>query len=72
MRNLAHIKLFSNEATEERAMLDDELLACINFAKDIVRKAQGRGSVTVEHHDVDQDLDPSPAPEWLRAFSVER
>jgi hypothetical protein len=53
-------------------MLDDELLACIKLAKDLVRKAQGRGSVTVEYHDTGRrDVDPSPAPEWSRAFSVD-
>ena len=53
-------------------MLNDELLACIKLAKDIVRKAQGRGSVTVEYYDTGRlDVDPAPTPEWLRAFSVD-
>jgi hypothetical protein len=52
-------------------MVDDELLACIQLAKDIVLKAQGRGSVTVEYHNRSLSLDPSLAPEWSRAFDVD-
>ena len=50
-------------------MVNDELLACIKLAKDIVRKAQGRRSVTVEYNDGRWGVDPSP--EWSRAFNVD-
>jgi hypothetical protein len=53
-------------------MMDKELLVWIKLAKDIVRKAQGRRSVTVEYwHDGHWGLDPGPLPDWSRTFNVD-
>jgi len=49
-------------------MMDNELLAYLKLAKDIVRKAEGQRSVTVEYQ---SPFRTSPDPEWSRAFSVD-
>jgi len=69
LKKLTHIKLISNQAAEEQAMVDVEL--CIKLAKDIVRKAQGQRSVIVEYYDARWGIDLSPVPEWPRALEFE-
>ena len=48
-------------------MVDNESLARINVAKDIVRKAEGRRSVTIVYYDQFGDA----YPDWSRTFNVD-
>ncbi|KIM44352.1 hypothetical protein M413DRAFT_443348 [Hebeloma cylindrosporum] len=67
LKKLAHITLFSNQIFEKDAMVDAESLACITLAKDIVRKAEGRRTVTVEYYDLFRNTHPA----WSRGFNVD-
>jgi len=52
---------------EKYAMVENESLAHINIAKDLVRKAEGRGSVTIEYYDQFGDA----YPDWSQTFNVD-
>lgn len=59
--------MFSSEVLEKYAMVENESLAHINIAKDLVRKAEGRGSVTIEYYDQFGDA----YPDWSQTFNVD-
>jgi len=62
------VTLYSHHELEEVAMADTELLACINLAKEIVRKAEGRRSVTIEHYEWKWNL--NRFQDWSRSIIV--
>ncbi|KIM44350.1 hypothetical protein M413DRAFT_443346 [Hebeloma cylindrosporum] len=71
LKKLSRITFCSKHATEEHAMADNECLARINLAKNIVRKAEGRRNVTVEYYDDNRSQGLTPCPGWSRAFNVD-